>query len=533
MAAPHSVICAGLGFDWPDGRTVLDGLDLAFGAARSGLVGRNGSGKTTLLRLLAGELSPTRGRVSAPGDVGYLPQALPLDTARTVADVLGISARRDALHAIEAGSTQVEHFTVLDDDWEVEARALAALDRFAILPGAPDRLDRPVGTLSGGEAVLTGLAGLIVHAPAVSLLDEPTNNLDARARGLVHDAVAGWSGVLIVVSHDRELLERVDAIVELRAGAARTFGGPYSAYAATLEAEAQTAARLVRAAEGDLAREKRQVVQTQTKLAHRERTARRAEREKRVPGVVAGLRRQQAQVSAGRYRAVQTDRRQAASTALAEAESAVRDDDHIRVELPGTAVPAGRTVLQVGELVVRGPERIALSGPNGSGKTTLLDAVAGRRAHPAARVAAPRVPTAYLPQRLDVLDDAQTVLDNVRAGAPAADPQQVRAQLARFLVRGDAVDQPAGTLSGGERFRVTLARLLLADPPPQLLLLDEPTNNLDLDSVAQLTEALRAYRGALLVASHDRNFLDDVGVTRTWTVAEVGLPRDDLGSRPR
>jgi len=131
-----------------------------------------------------------------------------------------------------------------------------------------------------------------------------------------------------------------------------------------------------------------------------------------------------------------------------------------------------------------------------------------------------QVPVGYLPQRLDVLDDAASVLDNVRAsGVP---PQQVRAGLARFLVSGDAVHRPTGTLSGGERFRVVLARLLLADPPPQLLLLDEPTNNLDLTSVDRLVEALAAYRGALVVASHDLDFLERIGVQRWWRLTAGG-----------
>ena len=160
--------------------------------------------------------------------------------------------------------------------------------------------------------------------------------------------------------------------------------------------------------------------------------------------------------------------------------------------------------------MIRGPERIALRGRNGSGKTTLL-----RQLVPAAAV-----PVGYLPQRLDLLDPDASVLDNVRAVAPAATPNEVRARLARFLLRGRRVEQPAGTLSGGERFRATLACLLLADPAPQLLLLDEPTNNLDLDSVAQLVAALQGYRGGLVVASHDETFLAELGLTAGWTAAD-------------
>ncbi|MDT4913104.1 MAG: hypothetical protein QOC66_2232 [Pseudonocardiales bacterium] len=526
MTAPSSVVCTDLSFAWPDGSPVLDGLDLTFGTGRTGLVGRNGGGKSTLLRLVAGDLAPSGGAVSTSGDVAYLPQQLPLFTGRTVADLLGISTKRAALAAIVSGDGDPVHFAVLDDDWEVEARAVETLERLGVLRGADRVLDRPVGTLSGGEAVLTGVAGLLLRRAAISLMDEPTNNLDRRARKLLYRAVESWPGVLIMVSHDRELLERVDEIVELREGVARTFGGPFSSYADIVAAEQATAARSVRAAEGEVAREKRQYIETQVKMARRLRTAKRAEREKRVPKIVANSLKRTAQVSAGKYRAVQASRLDDAREALTDAEQAIRDDPRIRVDLPATAVPAGRNVLQVGDLVVRGPERIAVVGPNGSGKTTLLEAIVGRRDHPQPGVREPAVPTAYLPQRLDVLDDAKTVLDNVRTAAPSATPHDVRAQLARFLVRGDRVDRPAGTLSGGERFRVSLACLLLAEPAPRLLLLDEPTNNLDLDSVEQLTDALSGYRGALIVASHDLAFLEDIGVSRYWEVEEISLPRE-------
>jgi ATPase subunit of ABC transporter with duplicated ATPase domains len=526
MAAPSSVVGSELSFAWPDGAPVLDRLDVSFGTGRTGLVGRNGGGKSTLLRLIAGDLTPLGGSLAISGDVAYLPQHLPLLTGRTVADLLGISARRAALRAIVAGDADPAQFTALDDDWEVEARALETLDRLGVLRGVDDVLDRPVGTLSGGEAVLTGVAGLLLRRAAISLMDEPTNNLDRPARELLYNAIDSWPGVLIVVSHDRELLERVDEIVELRDGHARLFGGPYSTYAEILSAEQETAQRQVRAAEGEVAREKRQYIETQVKLARRLRTARKAELEKRVPKTVANGLKRKAQVSAGKYRAVQSGRLGDARDALSVAEQSLRDDDRIRVDLPATAVPAGRTVLRVGELIVRGPERIAVVGPNGSGKTTLLEAIVGRRDHPHGAVDQPSVPSAYLPQRLDVLDDARTVLDNVRAAAPSATPNEVRAQLARFLVRGNRVDQLAGTLSGGERFRVSLACLLLAEPAPRLLLLDEPTNNLDLDSVEQLTDALAGYRGALIVASHDLAFLGDIGVSRYWAVEEISLPKD-------
>ena len=535
-----AIVCSDLSFTWPDGSQALSDITLAVDAGRTGLIGDNGSGKSTLLRLIAGELVPTSGTVTVAGDgtVGRLPQTLTLDVDRTVADLLGVTAVRAAIHAVESGADGSDgsygaaieyHLAVIGDDWDIDERAVAELHRLGF--DDPGILDRRVGTLSGGEAILAGLATLLLRPPAVTLLDEPTNNLDRVARGLLSDAVDRWPGVLVVVSHDRELLERMDRIVELRAGRTRVFTGPFSHYAEAVAAEQDAAERAVRTAEGDLRREQRQLAETRIKLDRRARTGRKAQAQAKVPPIVAGNLKRAAQVSAGKLRIGQTEKVDAARAALSKAEGTVRDDDRIRVDLPATAVPVGRTVLEVttptGPLVVRGPERVALLGRNGSGKTTLLHQIVDPDlAVPDRAVAGVefRIPElAYLPQRLDLLDDAASVLENVRSGNPAADLQTVRAGLARFLVGKDRVDLPAGMLSGGERFRVSLARLLLADPPPQLLLLDEPTNNLDLASVDALTGALAGYQGALVVAGHDLAFLHGIGVTTWWEIADGRL----------
>jgi ATPase subunit of ABC transporter with duplicated ATPase domains len=210
---------------------------------------------------------------------------------------------------------------------------------------------------------------------------------------------------------------------------------------------------------------------------------------------------------------------------LDDAVEAVRDDDEIRVDLPYTAVPPGRTVLTLENLVLRygtrvdgvfdlrGPERVALIGRNGAGKTTLLRTIAGEL-EAVSGLARVHVPLRFLPQRLDVLDGERTVVENVVRFAPSATNNRIRARLARFLFKGAKADQRAATLSGGERFRAALAALMLAEPAPQLLMLDEPTNNLDLASVRQLTTALESYEGALIVASHDLPFLESIGITR-------------------
>ncbi|GLW18448.1 ABC transporter [Streptomyces sp. NBRC 13847] len=525
--ASASVVCTGLDFAWPDGTPVLADFPLTVGPGRTGLIGLNGAGKSTLLKLIAGELTPAAGSIKVAGEVGYLPQHAPLDTLLRVDEVLGIAGARAALHAIEGGDAREEHFTALGDDWDVEERARATLDQLG-LPGLD--LDRTIGEVSGGECVLLRLAALLLRRPDVLLLDEPTNNLDRAARERLYTAVDGWSKVLVVVSHDRELLQLVDRIADLRDGEVHWYGGNYAAYEEALAVEQEAAERMLRVAEADVQRQKRELSEAQVKLARRVRYGNKMAANKREPKIVMNERKRAAQVSAGKHRTLHTDRLKEARERLDEAAEAVRDDEEIRIDLPHTAVPPGRTVLRLDalrtrygaavDLEVRGPERIALTGRNGSGKTTLLRTVAGE-IPPASGTARVDVPHRFLPQRLDVLDDALTVAENVARFAPDASNNHIRARLARFLFKGSRADQRAGTLSGGERFRASLAALLLAEPSPQLLLLDEPTNNLDLASVRRLVTALESYEGALVVVSHDPVFLEEIGITR-WLTLEDG-----------
>ncbi|MGW6532507.1 ABC-F family ATP-binding cassette domain-containing protein [Streptomyces venezuelae] len=527
---PTSISCTSLSFGWPDGTGVFDGLQVSFGPGRTGLIGVNGSGKSTLLKLVAGELTPTDGVVRVAGDVGYLPQNVTLDTGLRVDEVLGIAATRAALHAIEAGDVREEHFTAVGDDWDVEERAVATLDQLGL---GHIGLDRTTGEVSGGESVLLRLAALLLRRPDVLLLDEPTNNLDLYARRRLYAAVDAWSGVLVVVSHDRELLDLVDQIADLRDGEVSWYGGNFQAYEEALAVEQEAAERMVRVAETDLRKQKRELVDAHVKLARRKRYGQKMWDQKREPKVVMGNRKRAAQESAGKHRIMHEEKLAEAKERLDDAVEAVREDDEIRVDLPHTLVHPERTVLTLsnlelcygarvrGEFELRGPERIALIGRNGAGKTTLLRTVAGQLA-PVSGEALAHVPMRFLPQRLDVLDGALTVAENVAAYAPDATNNRIRARLARFLFKGAKADQRAATLSGGERFRAALAALLLAEPAPQLLMLDEPTNNLDMASVKQLSTALESYEGALIVASHDLPFLESIGITR-WLLLDGEL----------
>ncbi|CAL4858775.1 ABC-F family ATP-binding cassette domain-containing protein [Microbacterium sp. MM2322] len=527
---------------WPDGTAALNELSGAFGGGRTGLVGRNGSGKSTLLKLIAGTLEPSSGSISTAGRVDLLPQQLTLDTSRRVADVLGIGTTLDAVRAIEHGDVDERHFDAVGDDWDVEARATAALAEVGLPDGA---LDRRIGELSGGEAVLAAIVGIRLRGAEIALLDEPTNNLDRDARARVHELVRTWRGTLIVVSHDVALLEELDDTAEIYQNELSVFGGPYSEWKAWLDTEQAAAAQAETAARQLLKREKRDRAQVESAIATRNAQGRKAAFERSAPRIVLGAKKRAAQVTAGRLRVEANEKVDAARSAVDTAGRRVRDDDTVRIDLPDPDVGTGRRIATIGDgeraWTVQGPERVALIGPNGAGKTTLLERLVAAARGPISGQEAGEPPESgpdtasirrtahaeahtdrvgYLSQRVDGLDEAASVLENIRAGAPGVGDVELRNRLARFLIRGDTVLRPVAALSGGERFRVALARLLLADPPPHLLVLDEPTNNLDLDTVDQLVEALSAYRGAVLVVSHDDAFLRRIGPDLTLELRE-------------
>ncbi|ONM47696.1 ABC-F family ATP-binding cassette domain-containing protein [Nocardia donostiensis] len=513
-------------FSWADGTQVFAGLDAVLGPGHIGLVGSNGAGKSTLLRIVACELAPARGSVSVTGTLGYLRQDLGLGTGKRVDEVLGISEVRQALHRIESGAGTESDFDIVGTQWDVEEHAIALLGRLGLdyLADSVDQLDRRLETLSGGETVLFGLVAELLREPEVLLLDEPTNNLDRRARGRLYEVLGQFNGTAVVVSHDRELLERMSAIAELRDARLRIFGGNYTDYEQIIDTEQQAARSAVRDARADMRKQAKELVEARIKLDRRQRYGKKMAENKREPKIVMGLRKRQAEVSAGKLRNNHIQKLDTATEQLRQAEQLVRDDREVRIDLPDTRLYPGQEVIELNEvtlacgptitLAVNGPERIALTGRNGAGKTTLLRRIA---AEP------PQVPWRMLPQRLDIFDDNLSVFDNVAAAAPHADAEHIRARLARFLFRGTDADIPASALSGGERLRAALAVLLLAEPAPKLLLLDEPTNNLDLPSLGHLTQALAGYEGALLVVSHDPRFLDEIGVTRHLELTAEGL----------
>jgi ATPase subunit of ABC transporter with duplicated ATPase domains len=518
-----------LTFRLPDGRVLLENLDLSFGPERTGLVGRNGVGKSSLLALLAGDAVPSSGSVERSGTIAVLRQMNDVGEGETVADLFGVGdALRHAERAL-AGTANAEEVALVD--WTLDARLEKALADVGLAGMAPARL---LSSLSGGQRTRAALAALTFGAPDMILLDEPTNNLDAEGRALVASLVANWKGGALVASHDRALLNRMDRIVELSTLGTKIYGGNFDAYQAARDAEREIAHRQLQSAEAQARQATRAAQIAREKQDRRDARGRKLRQSSSDPKILLDAKQQRAEATAARGSRLAERQGREAADMLAQARAAVERITPFSA-MPGKAhVPAGKLLvdargLAIGfgghpvragiDLVIVGPERVAIAGPNGAGKSTLLKTLAGTLPPLGGSL---RVPArlASFDQHVSLLDPARSIVENFRRINPGASENACRAALARYAFRADAALQRVATLSGGERLRAGLACVAGGDDPPDLLLLDEPTNHLDLDSIAEVEAGLRDFGGALLVVSHDTAFLGAIGIGRVISLGD-------------
>ena len=527
----------GVSLNLPDGRVLFSHLHHGFDLRRTGLVGRNGVGKSMLARLLAGELAPSAGRVVRGGRVAYLSQQAGSGQAASVAELAGIAAVTEALARIEAGSVDPRDFDTVGEHWDIGAR----LRQGCQAHGLPQlTLDTPVAALSGGEAMRVALVGATLFDPDFLILDEPSNHLDAEGRAALLRQLQAWDKGLLVISHDRELLNAMDCIVELSADGLRAYGGNYAFYEAARRQEQEAAQDALGHARQELRRDEAARRTQRERLARRQARGNRDARDANQAAILLGRGKDRSEGSAGRLRQQHEAARSGQVERLREAAQRVAADAAVRIHaaavdsasqrrvarleavvLPWVAPPLDRI-----DLTLTGRQRVGLVGPNGSGKSTLLKVQAGRL-DPLAGVRSLPAHVAYLDQGLGSLDPRRSTLDQLLDVNRGAGQDLLRTWLVQLGLGAGAVTRPAGLLSGGERLKAALACALYADPPPALLLLDEPSNHLDLAALAALEAMLNGYQGALVVASHDRVFLERIGLTHRLAALDGGWRLED------
>ncbi|MBC2778104.1 ABC-F family ATP-binding cassette domain-containing protein [Parasphingopyxis marina] len=517
----------------PDGTRLFSDLTLAIGQETVGLVGRNGSGKSTLLAMAGGQSEPHSGSVTRSGRFAMLRQ-LP-DATGSVAEALELTDALALLARLEAGKGSGDD--AARADWTLEARIAEAFGKV----GLPDiALDRPMATLSGGERTRLGLAAMLLEAPDLLLMDEPTNNLDEDGRSAIAELLAGWTGGALVASHDRELLERVDRIVHLSPTGIMSFGGGWSAFAAARDALRERTEAERDRTRHELKRQAQDVQRQAEKKARRDKRGKASRARGDAPKMLLDSRAERAEHSGARERHLGERLLEDAGRAAEQARAQVEIVTPLRIELPPAGLPANRTLLRLDAVTleqdgrrlfgplsfaITGPRRVVVGGANGSGKTSLLRIVTGDREPTGGTVERAPGAIAMLDQHVAGLDPALDLVANMQADHPGMTPGEAHEILARFAFRNRDALRPAATLSGGERLRAGLAIATAGTPAPQLLILDEPTNHLDIEAIEMLEAALSSWDGALLLVSHDRRFLDTIGYD--LEIALASSPQSD------
>ncbi|RDB36740.1 MAG: ABC transporter ATP-binding protein [Spirobacillus cienkowskii] len=531
----QGIIISDLSFSWPDGTQVFHKLNTQFGNNKIALIGQNGAGKSTLLRLIVGEIKLSSGSIQRSGKIGYLPQNLLNFHSTSIMQLFGVEKEIAALKDISQGNCSQELFNILDNKWDIEDRIFAFLAKRNL---SHINLSRTIKSLSGGEALRIYVAALEFKGAEFLVLDEPTNNLDTNALQDVIEMLLAWKKGALIVSHDPVLLNIVDQCAELFLGKIRIYGGNFALYQEQRQLENSAANRTYQDAEKELQIRKQQETRAHEISARRSSNAKKNQSSLGLPKVAINFFKNNSEKSAGKSNELHQQKVDEAQDRLHEAKQNLRNEERIVIDLPDTLVHDHKKILNIKSVTfsysaesklfhqkeinfsVFGPERIAIQGTNGSGKSTLLALIAGEIQPQSGIIERGTEHIGYVDQRLMGVNPDLSVYDNVATKAPNLSESEIRIKLGRFLFRNQRAFLPVHALSGGEKFRALLATILNTQPAPQLLLLDEPTNNLDLTSIKQLEDAICAFRGSLIVVSHNSAFLENIGITRYIKIDE-------------
>lgn len=518
-----------ISYRFPNRDLLFNAINLTIPAhTKSALVGSNGMGKSTLLKLIAGEIQPLNGNVNIQGNLYYVPQMFGNFNNLTVAECLKADQKINALQKITNGEVDEEYFEILNDDWDIEERCQNALEYWNL---EVSDLNQKLESLSGGQKTKVFLAGIQINQPDIILLDEPTNHLDLDGRKLLYDLIEKTNSTVIIVSHDRNLLNLVDVIFELSNQGISTYGGNYDFYAEQKKIETEALSNDIHAKERALkkAKEKeRETIERKQKLDARGK----GKQEKSgVARIMMNTLRNNAEKNTSKLKDIHAEKISNISGDLRNLRSSLKNSDQMKVNFDDSNLHSGKILVSAEEinfkfgednlwkgnlnLEIRSGDRISVKGSNGSGKTTLIRLLLGDLEPSVGHITKSGFNSIYIDQEYSLINKDSTVYDFAQQfNDNALQESEVKTLLSRFLFGKETWDKKCGVLSGGERLRLLLCGLSISNKAPDMIILDEPTNNLDLQNVEILTDSIKDYHGTLVVISHDEVFLEEVVVEK-------------------
>lgn len=520
----------------PNRDTLLSDINLVINKHdKTALIGHNGVGKSTLLKILAGEIAPTAGMVKTNSKPYYIPQLFGQFNEMTIAQALGVSDKINALKGILDGEVTEANLTMLNDDWSVDERCQVALSHWNL----PDlNLNVKMGMLSGGQKTKVFLAGIMVHNPEFVLLDESSNHLDTLGRSILYDYIQTTAHTLLVVSHDRTLLNLLSTVLELSKRGITAYGGDFDFYLTQKTIENEALNQDLKSKEKALRKVKdteRETMERQQKLDSR---GKKKQDKAGLPTILMNTLKNNAERSTSKIKGVHAEKIESMSKDLSQLRSEISDVGKMKLDLDNSALHVGKILVTaetlnagVNRLLWRKPldfqimsgERIAIKGANGSGKTTLIRIVLGDLLPSKGTLQRAEFKATYIDQDYSFIDNRLSVYQQAqRYNTGMLQEHEVKTRLNRFLFTKEYWDKSCAVLSGGEKMRLMLCSLTIGNQAPDMIILDEPTNNLDIHNIEILTNAINEYQGTLLVVSHDAYFLQRVQVEREIDLSEFG-----------
>ena len=524
-----SIIIKDLSYTHTDKEVLFSNLNLIINSGeKTALTGNNGCGKSTLMRILAGEASPGTGSVHCSGHLYYVPQHFGQYDDRTVAQVLGIDRKLTALHAILNGDAAEEHFARLDDDWNIEERTQAVLHAWH-LDGIS--LLRPLEGLSGGEKTRLFLAGMELKEPDTLLLDEPTNHLDTAGRKRLYDFVHRTSATVLVISHDRTLLNLLPAICELSRNGLACYGGNYDFYKEQKEVHRNALQQQLEEKEKALRLARKTAREMEERKARQNTRGEKASIKKGIPRILLGGLKNHAENSSSKLSNVHAEKTDKIQQEITNLKGSLPQTNKLKTDFNASALHIGKILVTAQNINFHYPDsntnlwtvplsfqlrsgnRFCIKGDNGSGKTTLLKLITGELTPTGGTIERADFTYIYLDQEYSLIQNEYTVSEQAEAFNLRQLPEhETKTILNRYLFPQDVWNKPCSKLSGGEKMRLAFCCLMIADNTPDLFILDEPTNNLDIESIEIITATIRNYQGTVLAVSHDRDFLKETGI---------------------